>query len=53
MPIVIDEVVISVEVGPAESGAAASPSLPPQDRQALVAECVERVLQILHDRTEP
>ncbi|MES2990248.1 MAG: DUF5908 family protein [Pseudomonadota bacterium] len=52
MPIVIDEVVISVEVGNAASGGAASAPPPQVDRQALVAECVERVLQILRDRDE-
>ncbi len=52
MPIVIDEVVISVEVGNAASGGAASAPPPQVDRQSLVAECVERVLQILRDRDE-
>lgn len=53
MPIVIDEVVISVEVGNAASGGAATPPPPTQDRQALVAEVVEQVLEILRNRTEP
>jgi Family of unknown function (DUF5908) len=53
MPIVIDEVVISVEVGNSASGGASSPPPPLEDKQALVAECVERVLQILRDRDEP
>lgn len=52
MPIVVDEVVISVEVGNAASGGAAAPP-PQQDRQALVAECVERVLEILRQQAEP
>lgn len=56
MPIIVDEVVISVEVGNAEAGAspagsAASPA--PSDKQALVEECVARVLEILRDREEP
>lgn len=62
MPIVVDEVVITVEV---ENQGAAAPSAPvasstpgagttaPADKQALVAECVERVLEILAERREP
>ena len=53
MPIVVDEVVISVEVGNAAGGGAATPSAPADDRQALIAECVERVLEALRDRAEP
>ncbi|HQY07454.1 MAG: hypothetical protein KA896_00270 [Leptothrix sp. (in: Bacteria)] len=52
MPIVIDEVVISVEVGNAASGGSAAPA-PLDDRQALVAEIVEQVLEILRERGEP
>ncbi len=56
MPIIVDEVVISVEVGNAEAGGAAAAPPPgggAEDRQALVEECVERVLAILRDREEP
>ena len=53
MPVVVDEVVITVEVGNAAGGGAATPPAPVEDRQALVAECVERVLQVLRDREEP
>ena len=57
MPFVIDEVVINIEVPPA----AAAPALPggtggassAADRQALVAEIVEQVLDILQRRDEP
>jgi hypothetical protein len=53
MPVVVDEVVISVEVaGPQAGTQAAAPASAPQDRQALVAECVERVLDILRQREE-
>ncbi len=56
MPIIVDEVVISVEVGNREAGGdgalvAGAPSA--EDRQALVEECVARVLEILRDRQEP
>jgi hypothetical protein len=53
MPIIIDEVVISVEVGNAASGGAASPPAPEADKQALIAECVTQVLDILRQVREP
>ena len=53
MPIVVDEVVITVEVGNAAGGGAATPPPPVEDRQALVADCVERVLEVLREREEP
>jgi hypothetical protein len=54
MPLVVDEVVISVEVAaPAAGGSAADSSPPsPEERQALVNECVERVLEILRQKEE-
>ena len=52
MPIVVDEVVISVEVSNQASGGAASPPSAEQDKQHLVDECVERVLDILRTREE-
>jgi hypothetical protein len=53
MPVVVDEVVISVEVaGPAAGAAAAGPGPAAPDPQALVAECVERVLDVLRQREE-
>lgn len=55
MPIVIDEVLITVEVenqaGTSAPGGAAP--APAADKQALIAECVERVLAILDQRKEP
>jgi hypothetical protein len=54
MPIIVDELVITVEVGPAGQGVA--PGGAPdavEDRQALVAEVVEQVLDILRQREEP
>lgn len=56
MPIEIDEIVISVEVGTATArpaGEAAPAALPIEQRQALLEECVERVLQVLRDQREP
>lgn len=52
MPIVIDEVVIAVEVTNSQSGGGAPPA-PLADRQAIVQETVERVLDILRQREEP
>ena len=53
MPVIIDEVIISVEVdNQASGGTATSPALDIGDRQALVAECVERVLEILEQKAE-
>ena len=56
MPVYVNEVVIQVEVGgtpPAAAPAAGSTPAPVSDRQALVDECVERVLEILREREEP
>jgi hypothetical protein len=52
MPIIVDEVVISVEISNQAAGGAASPPSPADDKQTLVARCVERVLEILRDREE-
>lgn len=53
MPVIVDEVVISVEVDNTASGGNATPPTPTEDKQALVAECVERVFEILRERQEP
>ena len=56
MPIEIRELHIRVSVSPPAAGrpAGAPGPEPAEDagRQALVAECVEQVLQVLHDRRE-
>ncbi len=55
MPIVVDEVVISVEVTgepPAGEGAPRAGAVAALDRQALIEECVERVLEVLSRREE-
>ena len=46
MPIIIDEIVISVEVTNKVSAGAGSPSTEP-DPQFIIQQCVERVLEIL------
>lgn len=53
MPIVIDEVLIRVEVGNAQSGGATTAPAPLEEKQALIAEAVEQVLEILRRREEP
>jgi len=55
MPIIVDEVVISVEVSNQAAGGSSgtsSTNSPTSDKQTLIAECVERVLDILRDREE-
>jgi hypothetical protein len=52
MPIIVDEVVISVEVGDKASGGNSSTPPPAAEMQAVVAECVERVLDILSNKKE-
>ena len=54
MPIVVDEVVISVDVTGEGAAAARTPpgAGPAADRQQIVSECVERVLEILAEREE-
>jgi len=53
MPVIVDEIVISVEVAPDEAGTGApGAAAEPQDRHALVSECVERVLDVLRRKEE-
>jgi hypothetical protein len=52
MPVVIDEVVISVEVTNQAAGGAASAPAASDSKQEIVNECVERVLDILRNREE-
>lgn len=52
MPVIVDEVIISVEVTNQASGGAAPPSGESENRQALIAECVERVLDIIRQKEE-
>lgn len=52
MPIIVDEVVISVEISNQAAGGAASPAPATDAKQTVVDECVERVLEILSEREE-
>jgi hypothetical protein len=52
MPVIIDEVVINVEVSNNASGGSASPAPPAVDRQTIINECVEQVLEILKQKEE-
>lgn len=52
MTIIVDEVVISVEVANRAAGGGGAPSSETESKQEIVAECVERVLDILRQREE-
>ncbi len=52
MPVIVDEVVISVEVSNVASGGAASPPSAIEDKQTIISECIERVLDILEQKAE-
>ena len=52
MPIIVDEVILSVEVSNQAAGGAAAAPAGPQDNQALLQECEEPVLEILREKDE-
>lgn len=52
MPVIIDEVIISVEVSNQAAGGANTAPSATEDKQTIVAECVERVLDILRQKQE-
>jgi hypothetical protein len=52
MPVIVDEVIITVEVTNRDSGGGSTSSSSTEDKQAIVNECVERVLEILKQKTE-
>jgi len=52
MPVIIDEIVISVEVSNQVSGGAVSQPSATEDKQVIISECVERVLDILERKAE-
>jgi hypothetical protein len=53
MPVIVDEVVISVEVSNQAGGGAASAPSGTEEKQTIISECVERVLDILEQKKEP
>jgi len=52
MPIVVDEVILSVEVSNQAAGGAAPAPADSEQKQTLVQECVEKVLEILREKDE-
>ena len=50
MPIIVDEIVITVDVSSQESGGPAPAPPTTQETQNIVQQCVERVLEILRER---
>jgi hypothetical protein len=55
VPVIVDEIVISVEVTNQAAGGAPAPAGgagTAEERQALVSECVERVLDVLQRKEE-
>lgn len=52
MPVIVDEVVISVEVSDSKAGGAASAPSGAEEKQTIISECVERVLDILQQKAE-
>ncbi|WP_165839993.1 DUF5908 family protein [Motiliproteus coralliicola] len=53
MPILIDEVVISVQVDNRASGGSSSQPSDSETKKQIVEECVEQVLEILKQQQEP
>ncbi|RDH91822.1 MAG: hypothetical protein DIZ77_08055 [endosymbiont of Seepiophila jonesi] len=55
MPVEIRELVIRAEVGGQEQrrkGSSSGTRPAPEDKEALIAECIERIMQILQEREE-
>jgi hypothetical protein len=52
MPVIVDEVVISVEVANQSGGGARGKPVSADNKQEIVAQCVERVLEIIEQREE-
>lgn len=51
MAIIINEIEVMVEVTPNAAGAASSPS-PAGNKEEIVRECVEKVMEILNQKNE-
>lgn len=52
MPVIVDEVVISVEVSNKAAGGSAAAVSRTEDKQTIISECIERVLDILAQKAE-
>lgn len=52
MPVIVDEVVISVDVSNQAAGGSAAPPAATEDKQTIISECIERVLDILEQKAE-
>lgn len=52
MPVIVDEIVISVEVTNEVAGGAATTPNTTEERQLIIAQCVERILEILAQKAE-
>lgn len=55
MPVEIRELVIRAEIGGQEQrreGRSSGTRPAPEDKEALIAECIERIMQILQEREE-
>ena len=52
MPIIVDEIVISLEVANQAAGGAGKGGASTEDQQALIEACAERVLDILRQKGE-
>ncbi len=52
MPVIIDEVIISVEVNNQAAGGAATKASDTESKQQIIEECVEQILDILEQREE-
>ena len=52
MPIVINEIEITVEVTPWGGQGNAGPAMGSASKEEIIKECVERVMEILNQKTE-
>ena len=52
MPVIVDEVSISIQVGNQAAGGSTTRPSENQEKQTIVAECVEKVLDVLEQRKE-